>query len=281
MRWLVVLICVCTCSFLKAQVGSETGHLLIPEWQPEWLTMKGSFLEPNRFAVVYDKTPTRLRLEAGYGDQFLKFGSSRLGAEILIWSGLKTLTGFRFPVETADYFFGLYSVSPLKIGGLDKPLSLRMRASHISSHYVDGTKDSVFGGSSSRFSREFISAEVALNRFIERGYVVSAGLKYVVHQVNENEPTFQFPVVVEGAIYQFGSRNCLFLSLSTAAGPSLPVYSASLVFSHQYASHRGLEIYGEYHSGYSRYGVAGAKKENGFELGVRLCRLPFLYYWYE
>jgi hypothetical protein len=271
MRSILIPLTLIVCSYAYGQDAGEQ------EPSARWPTLKGGFLEPDRFGIVYDKTPSRLRLEAGYGDEFLRLGKSAFGAEVLIWSGLKALTGFRFPVETADYFFGLYSISPLWIG-LHEPLQLRVRASHISSHFVDGTSDSVIGGASSRFSREFISAECALNRFLNGHYIVSAGLKYVFHQVNKNEPTLQIPVGIDLNLYQLSLQDCLFLSLSSSAGPSLPTYSAALVYSRQYSVGRGLEVYCEYHAGHSRYGVDGNVNEDGFEIGVRLCEIPFLYY---
>jgi hypothetical protein len=276
----------CTLSFVvRGQIVEESGPHPFPEsWYPRWPALKGTFLEPDRFAIVYDKTPSRLRLEAGYGDEFLVLGRSAekigIGAEILIWSGLKMLNNFRFPVETADYFFGLYSVFPVKTNWWYDPLRVRIRLSHISSHLVDGAKDSLIGGSSSKFSREFVSLEALLDEYRKNGILLSAGVKYVVHQVNKFEPVFQFPITVNVRLHQFNSRISLNSFMSTAAGPAFPTYSGGLVFRRQTGKESGFEVYAEYHSGHSRYGVDGDRNEDGFEFGVRFCGFPEGYSYY-
>lgn len=239
---------------------------------PRWVNLQGSFLEPNRFAVVYDRKPERIRLEAGYGAEVLRVDKTTIGGEILVWSGLKTLSNFRFPVETVDYFFGLYSVSRL-YNKEDVVLNLRMRVSHISSHIVDGSTDSIVGGSSSRFSREFISIEAMLGDRHSASLIASAGLKYVFHQVEKNEPVIQIPITIDYRILRLGSNANLHSFFSTAAGPSLPVYSAGVVLQKDTGGNSKLEIYGEYHSGHSRYGVDGNSKQSGFEIGVRIANL--------
>ncbi len=266
--WLLLFVLVSLNSY--GQIMSETGAPLWGEEapMPKWQALNGSFLEPNRFGISYDDTPERVLLEAGYGSDFLGFGRTRVGAEILVWSGLKTLEGFRFPVETADYFFGLYSVSPLWVGMIKNFIQLRTRLSHISSHYVDGTTDSVVGGSSSKFSREFVSLEaLATNR--RRTLTASVGIKYVFHQVNKYEPTFQFPIAVDYRVLRLGKKNDFILYASAAAGPSLPTYAGGIAFERQTFEDQALKIFAEYHSGHSRYGVDGDKNEAGFQVGIR------------
>jgi hypothetical protein len=273
MRYYGICIALLICSFSRAQEFTEHPGLLFPdneEHLAKWFVLRGSFLEADRFDISYDKTPQRLMLQAGYGNEFIRLGKTNVGAEILVWSGLKTLTGFRFPVETADYFFGLYSVSPLWIKPLGSLSMLRTRLSHISSHYVDGTTDTIVGGSSSRFSREFVSLEILIGQGRDRKFMGSAGVKYVFHQVNKNEPIIQFPVVLNYRLLRLGKKDDIFAYASTAAGPALPVFAGGIVFSHVTSKEQALEIYAEYHNGHSRYGVDGNMNENGFQFGVRL-----------
>ena len=267
--WLLLLVLVSLNSY--GQISSETGAPLMGEDipMPKWQSLHGSFLEPNRFGISYDHTPERLILEAGYGTDFIGVDMTRIGAEILVWSGLKTLDGFRFPVETADYFFGIYSVSPVWVGMLRNFIQLRTRVSHISSHYVDGTTDSVIGGSSSKFSREFASLEAVFINNRTRTITASAGIKYVFHQVNKFEPSLQFPLGIDYRFLRIGKYHDFILYASAAAGPSLPVYAAGLVYQLQTFKDKSFTVFAEYHSGHSRYGVDGDKNEAGYQVGIR------------
>lgn len=253
----------------RAEVAPTTS------WQPHWSPLFESFLEPNRFSTVYDQTPHYLRLEAGFGGETVIIGKTAFGAECLIWSGLKSLSNFRFPVETADYFFGIYSVFPLYIADF-APVATRVRLSHISSHWVDGVQDSIVGGSSSHFSREFVSVEFEntdydqANRPILRA---SVGLKYVFHQVTKVEPEIQFPTVVEFVPLCYGAekQNELFVSFALDGAASAPMLSGAVVSRmRNLVANSVLDLYAEYHDGATRYGAKGALKEHGFEFGIRI-----------
>lgn len=248
--------------------------------QPSWKPLFGSFLEPNRFTTSYDADATRLRLEVGFGAEALTLRSIKLGVECFVWSGLKTLGGFRFPVETADYFFGLNAVIPEFMSNPN--LTSRFRISHISSHLVDGTLDSVVGGSSSRFSREFISFETEyLPHEDEIPLRVSAGVKYVFHQVTTVEPEIQFPFTAEYGLFRWTSHQIenpfstgeLFASVSTAGGPQYPVFTGSLVVRLQPTANTAIDTYGQYFTGETKYGVEGEKTRSGIEVGVRFSTL--------
>ena len=249
-------------------------------WAPKrvpWIQMTGSFLEPNRFAVTRDISRERIRLEAGFGGDIINIDKTSVGAEGLIWSGLKTLSNFRFPVETADYFFGIYSTYSLHINGRGTPIPFRLRLSHISSHFVDGTKDTVIGGSSSRYSREFVSLESQLVPYNaeESWFALSAGIKYVFHQVTDVEPSVQFPITLDLIPRFLPSMTYPFLTLSTAGSAYFPQYSAALTVRFNTGLNAYLDVYGEYHSGATRYGVEGKLKENGYEFGIKILQIPF------
>ncbi|HYM20276.1 MAG TPA: hypothetical protein VEW28_04645 [Candidatus Kapabacteria bacterium] len=277
MKWIVVLLITTFLSNL-ADAQWENHEQFVPVWMPS----RGSFLEPNRFATVADASRNRLRLEAGFGMETLQIGSTSIGAEGLIWSGLKSLSGFRFPVETADYFFGLYSVFPIPFypfGGTHSLSRGRFRIAHISSHLVDGTQDSVVGGASSRFSREFMSIE---NEYgFDYGRLarlrVSVGVKYVFHQVTNIEPTIQFPVSIDYIPFHFSTfteKDEWYITISDAGSAYYPQYSAALTYRLRQDQNSVVELYGEYHTGATRYGVEGSLKEHGFEFGIRLAKVP-------
>lgn len=247
-----------------------------PPERLSWVPTSGSFLEPSHFSTVWDFSRQSIRLEAGYGQDIMKIGRTVTGAEGLIWSSLKSLSGFRFPVETADFFFGLYSIYSLPIDGWKYPLPLRIRLSHISSHYVDGVQDSIFGGSSSHYSREFLSVEGEIVPHAESDwFALSAGIKYVFHQVTKVEPVIQFPISLDLIPRFLPKQSYFFITLSDANSAYYPLYSAALTIRFNTASDMYLDLYGEYHTGATRFGVEGIHKENGYEFGIKLLRIPF------
>jgi hypothetical protein len=278
-RAIIVVILFCFCQTATAQTPVSP----LMHFKPVWMPQAGSFLEANRFVITDDISRTSLRLEGGFGADIAQFDYTAFGGEGLIWSRLKSLSGFRFPVETADYFFGLYSVFPLVIYRGNEHyyfLRNRFRIGHISSHYVDGIPDSIVGGSSSHFSREFISLETETTfdestRRWERG---TFGIKYVFHQVTKVEPTIQIPVSIDIIPYRSNGkfRNELFLTLSNNASGYYPQYSAALTFRIRNNASSVIDLYGDYHSGASRYGVEGTSKEHGFEFGVKMALVPQL-----
>ncbi len=265
---LIAFLSIISSSALHAQ-EDYTAYRWKDHWIPAWMEMRGSFLEPNRFATVYDFKPAWLRLEAGYGGEVARISTVSVGAEGLIWSGLEAESGFRFPVQTADYFFGFYSIFPLQIWGSNlRPWRMRLRISHISSHLVDGA-DSIKGGASSEYSREFVSLESLFDETERNSFRLSLGVKYVFHQVMKIEQPFQFPAVLDVIILKEG-WNQLFATISTAAGPTLAEYSAGLTLRTSSSKGSFADLYGEYHTGRSRYGVYSGLKQDGFELGIRV-----------
>ncbi|MEP7234936.1 MAG: hypothetical protein ABI778_06540, partial [Ignavibacteriota bacterium] len=99
---------------------------------------------------------------------------------------------------------------------------------------------------------------------------LSVGIKYVFHQVQKIEQQFQFPGVLDVVILNKGWSQ-LFATVSTAAGPSLAAYSAGITMRLTSSKGNIADIYGEYHSGRTRYGALGALKQDGFELGLRVA----------
>lgn len=239
---IVLLLCAGSVSFAQT---SRSGH-----YDP------AAFLEPNRFSVAKDLDNRALWLSAGYGHVVLSLDdrAAGLGMEGLIWSRLRALSGFRFPVETADYFFGLY----IAVGGAGDPERLpdwRFRISHISSHIVDGADSTIVGGSSSRFSREFI--ELSKRWEFNEDLVASVGLRWLFHQVQSIEPAFALPATFSWRFYDSwkepiyerplgrGDRIELSVFGTTAYGPSWPTYGAGLVatISNDWLQPTDLKVY--------------------------------------
>jgi len=225
-----------------------------------WQASALSFLEPNTFTVTKQLDRSIVWLEMGVGRDVLSFGALKFGLEGKEWSRLRYLEGFRFPVETADYFFGVYSV-------LRYPtISFRFRASHISSHWVDGTTEAVVGGSSSRFSREFLILE-AQKKWLKSNCVIKAtgGIKYTLHQVQDLEPAVSVPLTVAVTDY---NENIEF-GVSSCAGPSFPTYGAMLSVGAGPIGAPNLKAQIGYFYGYSRTGVELAKPKSSFiEVGT-------------
>ncbi len=117
----------------------------------------------------------------------MTFGGVDIGLEALGWSRLQALSGFRFPVETADYFFGLYAV-----WGSDDSY-WRARVSHISSHLVDGTDSAIIGGASSKYSREFVEIDHEAPLDASRMLNLSLGVRVFFHQVTQEESWISVP----------------------------------------------------------------------------------------
>jgi hypothetical protein len=200
---------------VAAQQGSDT---LIIHSDP------ALFLEPNRFSIVKDLDARTLWLKIGYGRPFAQIGDVRLGLEALGWSRLRLLSDFRFPVETADYFFGAFAYWG------QQGNAYRFRLSHISSHDVDG-KATVTGGSSSHYSREFVelSREISAANTLD----LTLGARVMFHQVTKIEPWISFPCALQWKVldvvpmdmsHESGSSNSLrcFAFLSTGDGPVWP-----------------------------------------------------------
>jgi hypothetical protein len=250
--------------------------------QSFWRPLASSFLEPNRFATIYDHEASRLILEAGYGATVLHTESVDFGAEALIWSGLKTLTGFRFPVETADYFFGINAIIPSL--NTTPFLTARIRLAHISSHRVDGTKDSVIGGSSSKFSREFISLEAQYHSiFDELPFRGMLGVKYIFHQVTRVESDVQLIAAVEYPFVQWSSSSDhstffggeIFASASTGTGPQDQNARFALTLRTLTDARHTIDLFAAYHLGATIYGIEGDRTRNGFEIGMMFSTVSF------
>lgn len=165
-----------------------------------WEEDPALFLDPNRFDVIKELTNRSMWLQMGYGRPIFRFGKSYLGLEGSTWARLRILSDFRFPVETADFFFGAFFTWPEHSNGA----LWRIRLSHISSHDVDG-KDTVFGGSSSHYSREFV--ELDREWLLVPDLSISAGVRALFHQVSVIEPWISVPAVITWRFAEYPCEN--------------------------------------------------------------------------
>ncbi|GEM_PF-2422168 len=254
--------------------SSTVAQVIAPE-PYHWKEEPALFLEPNKFGVVKELQDRPLWLQVGFGgpiESWIYPGTSQssalyLGLEGLAWSRLQTETDFRFPVETVDYFFGLYltldrsGTASDGDGHLDGD-SWRLRISHISSHDVDG-KDTVIGGSSSHYSREFIELMRQFHPFSNPVLLLSVGVRGYFHQVTKIEPWVAIPASISWRPWQ-NSGNALYLFASSGNGPVWPNIATGVRFERtnltpSFKGATDLQLYYQY--GASWAGTdAGAKR---------------------
>ncbi len=121
--------------------------------------LSAHIFEP-RAGTSYQFDNNKLRLDIGASFDLLRSSvtekdSLSFGADFFTYSLLRSEGKLKFPVETADYFFGINAGYIYKLKNLE--LQTRLRVSHISSHLVDGYSDNgVFRQEPYIYSREFI-----------------------------------------------------------------------------------------------------------------------------
>ena len=206
----------------------------------KWQETPSLFLEPNRFTTVKDLDNRSLWLAMGFGRPFLRMWGTDVGLEGLAWSRLQALSGFRFPVETVDYFFGMFLTWGERNDGW------RARIGHISSHVVDGTDSAVVGGSSSKYSREFVEImrQNSWGRYDE--FLWTIGLRGYFHQVTKFESSIAVPaslswrfagdlssarsqaVIASSASPVGDSHHGFYLYLSSGSGPVGPSFAGGI-----------------------------------------------------
>ena len=114
-----------------------------------------------RIQLVGQLAPRTLRLDIGASPELFRVDSTyTVEAEFFTLTRLRSEGNLKFPVETADYWFG-FTGSYTPAGSA---IDLRVRLAHISSHLVDGYANA--RGQFERqlpfvYSREFIEAIAA------------------------------------------------------------------------------------------------------------------------
>lgn len=148
-------------------------NLSAAEWMPGsrlFRPLAANVFEP-RMAMMYQGADKTYRLDIGGGADLLRISKNeateiRLGGEFATWSRLRGEGNFKFPVETTDFWFGIYGASVTRLSDAAS-LELRARFAHISSHIVDG-----WSGPREPFvySREFFDLAAALRYGMVRPY---------------------------------------------------------------------------------------------------------------
>ncbi len=233
----------------------------------DWVQDPALFLEPNNFAIEKEMLDPSLWLKLGYGRDIFEVGRVGIGLEAIVWSRLETLSEFRFPVQTADYFFGAFA------DWHDANATWRFRVSHISSHLVDGT-DSITGGSSSKYSREFVEImrEVPLRDMFGDGISWTIGIRGYFHQVTKIEPWVAFPASFtwrfadfagffsRGSYRPIGKSYPVSLFVTSGDGPVWPSIAGGLRAERMVSDFGVMGLQLEYYYGASWAGTdAGAK----------------------
>ena len=95
-----------------------------------------------RVGSFYQPSHDKLRLDIGNSIDLHQFHidndwKGSIGTDAFILTRLRSEGNFKFPVETADYFFGINACAIGTLGNL--PAGFRLRLSHISTHLVDGS----------------------------------------------------------------------------------------------------------------------------------------------
>lgn len=132
----------------------------------------------NDDGVLLDIGASLDLLQLDVGQDSLHLSTLGFGADFGTFSLLRRLDGFKFPVDAADYVFGI-NVSwraPLQTDAFPLALSVRLRLSHISAHLIDGSFDLDRlqwrnGRLPFTFSREFIHLTIALSSSFARAYL--------------------------------------------------------------------------------------------------------------
>lgn len=171
------------------------------EWFPSGLNIQpftANFIEPRGGSMI-GLDGNKLRLDIGTSKDIFKMNSGKetisFGADVFTFTRLRSQNGFKFPVETVDYLFGI-NAGYKKVCN-NKEYGVRFRFSHISAHLVDGRYDNkteqwIDGRKPITFSKEFLEL---FPYYRLHGLRVYAGVTYIIHIL---------PGMINKGIYQIG-----------------------------------------------------------------------------
>ncbi len=177
-KYILLFICLITSSAIATE-----GILLFKPYT-------ANVFEP-RIGSVINLSQDNLRLDIGasfdlYRTDLIPDMKLSIGGDFFTYTRLRSEAGFKFPVETSDYYFGVNSA--LKFSALGQNFASRLRIAHISSHLVDGySTDGVFFKKPFVYSREFCDLSVAYlkdSSFLD--YRIYAGGIYVFSTTPDN-----------------------------------------------------------------------------------------------
>jgi hypothetical protein len=276
------------------------------QWRGEWVPTSTGYpshlagkIEP-RIGAWRESANDKLRLDIGasvplyefsdadladaYGDAYrplVEVVDARriiLGADFFTWTRLRSSGGFKFPVESVDYYFGVFA-SGIRLAA-ELP-AVRLRVAHISAHTVDG--DSTFGTSSARYmtySREFVDASFAwgtMGRVAERlsrrsfTYRPYVGAVFLFHTVPDTRRRITPYAGIEGA-WSMSTTNrptltlAYELRLNTELAP-IAEHSVTASIRTGRLDERGVSIDASYYAGRSHFGQHCAEHEEYWSIG--------------
>ncbi len=230
----------------------------------------------GRVGVMGQLEVKKLRLDIGNSIDLMRFAQDSIvfsiGADFFTFSRLRSEGNLKFPVETADYYFGLNAavVFPKQF---DWTPSARLRYAHISSHLIDGLADSVghFNGNLPFvYSREFIDATFALEKNGLRFY---CGLNYVYARL----PRSASPIIPQlgfdmrypiSKIFEF--QGGLDEKIAGVDGIFLPMHAAQVGVLLKTSPQRGISANLYYFSGRSIHGMFFLERDEYVAAGFQI-----------
>ncbi len=185
------------CLFSLVTLPSVAQTITLEPNRSVFIPLLADSKEP-RIAALVNRNNVELSLDIGATFDLVQIGFEQtqfgFGVDFGAFSRLRREPTFRFPVDAADYIFGInmsYRAPLTKL--LD--LTGRFRLSHISAHLVDGRFVNgawLDGLSPFTYSREFIAVMLALSSEYGRVY---AGYEWLFNT---------FPREISSSSYQVG-----------------------------------------------------------------------------
>lgn len=172
---------------------------------------KSSIFEARNGAIK-NTDNGEIRLDIGITIDVIQFKYKQIkysaGADFITFSGLRSESNFKFPVDAIDYLFGL-NFNMKKIFSPDFSVSTRFRLSHISAHLQDGHRyaraDTIF--KPFVYSREFIDLAGILEYSLTKNFSFRglAAVNFIIHSIPDKFGfiSFQQGIEFRYALYRY------------------------------------------------------------------------------
>ncbi len=215
------------------------------QWSPPGLLFRP--LQANvfegRVGVLYQPVRDKLRLDIGTtidlrADSLSDKVELRSGADFFTFTRLRSEGRFKFPVETADFFFGVNST--LRLRGDAYDVTGRLRIAHISSHLVDGYAGPV---EAFTYSREFVDLVAALELNSLRLY---AGVNWLFSTIPDD-----FGTLIPQLGFDFAYGDLIGSHLSLVGGYDFKLPTINDATTAVHAGQIGLKVGERYAAGIS------------------------------
>lgn len=235
--------------------------------------LTANIFEP-RMGSFYQFSTKKLRLDIGASFDIFKFklldsADTYVGTDFFTYSRLRSEGNFKFPVETADYYFGLNISQKIQIK--DLPTFLRIRFAHISSHLVDGyTDNGVFLEKPFVYSREFLETNYAI---VLNEFRIYAGLNFVYSR----RPKESNPLIPQ---IGFDYLSKITKNISLTAGYDFKFLGSNGIYVGTSSAQAGLNFYTDksygffvglfYYNGLSMHGLFNSNFDNYLGIGFNV-----------